>query len=213
MSKPVALVPVKSESDRVPDKNLKPFVDGASLAELKILNLLVAGFDVVVSSNDVRAEQLAVKYNVKFQRRPDVLCEDKVDLGELLRFCLAGYEDKPVYWAHVTSPLVRIETMQNAINLVDDDCCVLGVEKRQDFLWRDEVTPFNYDPYVQPRSQDLDVLYRVTGGIHMAMGHRFMKMEAVSFVPAVFVHLGGTEAIDIDNEPDWFLAGLVYKRQ
>lgn len=209
MSTPYALVPVKSHSERCPDKNLRPFHEELSLTEIKIRTLLKAGFKVIVSSNDDRAMHLAEQFDVQFQRRPDELCQDKVVLGDLFKFCLAGLEEQIVYWAHVTSPFVSIRSMQGALDLVGREHCVLGVKIQQHFLWGNLLEPINYDPYKQPRSQDLPEDYHVTGGIHMAYGKDFINARAVSFAPAEFVFLNAIESVDINTRDDWELAQAI----
>lgn len=209
MSEIYAVVPVKSHSERVEDKNLRPFHGEYSLTEIKLITLREAGFKIIVSSNDPRAGYLAQKYGAIYKERPNSLCKPTTDLQHLLVHCLEGLEQSFVYWAHVTSPFVRVETMKAAAKELNFKRCVLGVEVRQDFLWQDEYRAVNYDPYDQPPSQDLDPTYRVTGGIHMARGSRFIATGAVSFAPATFVELDSIESIDINTESEWLLARAV----
>jgi N-acylneuraminate cytidylyltransferase len=206
-----ALIPAKSLSRRVADKNFKPFADSLCLVERKILSLKAAGITRIrLSSDDPRAAIIAATYDVEFQSRPERLCGDVVNLQELFQFCLASWADKIVYWAHPTSPFITPETMLTALELAcsQSHVCVLGVQKITDFLWTDQ-GPFNYDPRNQPRSQDLPALYRITGGVHIARGKQFCEEGAVSFLPARFVPLSAIESIDIDTQDDWDLAQRV----
>jgi CMP-N-acetylneuraminic acid synthetase len=203
-----ALIPAKSRSRRVPDKNFKPFAGGLNLVERKILALRSAGVRRIrLSSDDDRARRIAASYDIEFQARPQSLCGDNVNLQELFEFCLASWSDTIVYWAHPTSPFISSKSISTALEIAlnSPSHCVLGVQKITDFLWT-ELGPYNYDPHNQPRSQDLSPLYRITGGIHIAAGERFCHEGAVSFSPARFINLSAFESIDIDTSDEWDLA-------
>lgn len=207
----VAVIPAKSTSKRVPDKNFKPIQAGLSLLELKIINLQLAGVPrIVVSSDDRRAEVISKNYGVEFQSRPPVLCDDTVVLKHLFSFCLSGLENNLVYWAHPTSPFVSPATITRALEVAQKfpEHCTLGVQELRDFFWTSD-EPINYDPHQQPRSQDLPPVYRVTGGIHISTGNAFCKMGAVSFQPAHFIYLSLLESIDIDTAEEWDIAAAL----
>lgn len=207
----VAVIPAKSDSRRVPDKNFAPFFRGLCLVELKILNLQHAGItEIVLSSNDFRARGIADKFGIEFQRRPDELCGDVVVLADLFRFCLRDLQDRLVYWAHPTSPFVTPSTMSSAVQIAEQnpESCTLGVQETREFFWSKD-RPINYDPCHQPRSQDLEPIYRVTGGIHIGQGRQFCIHGAVSFCPAYFVRISTIESIDINTPEDWGIASLL----
>jgi CMP-N-acetylneuraminic acid synthetase len=208
MEEVVALIPAKSTSERVPDKNFRPFHEGLCLVEWKIRQLQAAGIQhIIVSSNDVRARRIAKDFGARFQDRPHELCSNFIDLRALFAFCLRDVVDRLVYWAHPTSPFVRAASIRSAAESAKglDQGCVVGVQRLQEFLWSAD-GPINYDPHCQPRSQDLEPLFRVTGGIHMAFGKQFIAQGAVTFPPATFVELDAVESIDINSEEEWLLA-------
>jgi CMP-N-acetylneuraminic acid synthetase len=203
-----ALIPAKSYSQRVANKNFRPFFQDLSLVDLKILALQAAGItNIVLSSDDGRAEGLAKNRGVKFQRRPRALCGSEVNLAELFTFCLRDMEDDLVFWAHPTSPFVSSGSIRSAFDMATQGkhLCTIGVQKMQEFLWLSD-RPLNYDEKHQPRSQDLEPYFRVTGGIHIARGYDFCQSGAVSFRPHAFMELSAIESIDINANEDWDLA-------
>ena len=112
---------------------------------------------------------------------------------------------------HPTSPFVKPATIAKdamAVALQSPGTCVLGVKECREFLWT-EAGPMNYDPAIQPRSQDLKPIFSITGGVHCAFGRDFLKSGAVSFQPASLVRLHHPESIDIDDLDDWKLAQIV----
>ena len=78
----------------------------------------------------------------------------------------------------------------------------------QEFLWTPE-QPLNYDPSNQPRSQDLEPLYRITGGVHIARATLFIAAGAVAFTPHRFLPLPLLECFDINTPDEWNIAGLL----
>lgn len=207
-SEPVALVPAKKFSRRVPNKNFREFYCGLSLTEIKVIRVKQAGYrKIVISSDCAEAEAIARKHGVNFDFRPEWLCLDNVILRDLFSHCLREFRASQVYWAHPTSPFVSATTIKSATALSDanPNSCVLGVFGFQEFLW-DNNGPLNYDEANQPRSQDLPKLYRITGGIHMAKGEKFVASGAVSFRPAKFTELSLVESIDINTQEEWELA-------
>ncbi len=204
----VALIPAKATSERVPDKNFRSFHRGLCLVEWKIRQLQAAGIEhIVLSSDDARARTIARDYGICFQNRPHKLCGNVVDLQTLFEFCLRSFLDQLVYWAHPTSPFISATSIRSALEIAErlDQGCVVGVQRLQEFLWSAE-RPMNYDPHHQPRSQDLEPLFRVTGGIHMALGRNFIAQGAVTFLPVSFLELGVVESVDINTQEEWLLA-------
>jgi CMP-N-acetylneuraminic acid synthetase len=176
--------------------------------EWKIRRLQAAGIKhIIVSSDDARARTIAKNFGVRFQDRPRELCSDFVDLRTLFEFCLRDVVDQLVYWAHPTSPFVSPVSVRSAVESAErlDQACVVGVQRLQEFLWSAE-GPVNYDPHRQPRSQDLAPLFRITGGIHMALGRQFIAQGAVTFLPTGFVELSAVESVDINTQEEWLLA-------
>jgi CMP-N-acetylneuraminic acid synthetase len=134
------------------------------------------------------------------------LCADTVNLGRLFAEVLRPYEADLVYWAHVTSPFVTPASIAKALDSVatTPGLCVVGAELLREFLW-DEQGPRNYDPARQPNSQDLPPLWRVTGGIHAALGHRFIQMGSLVFAPHEFIEMTKIEGLDINTPDEWDL--------
>lgn len=212
MSEAIALVPARRGSVRVPRKNVRPFWKGLSLVQIKVMALLRSETvsRIIVSSDDELALEQAAALGADTCLRDSRLCGGHVDLGELFREVLAGQESNIVYWAHPTSPFVRPDTIDIAVRSVinNTSSCVLGVQRFQDFLWKAR-TPLNYDPRRQPRSQDLEPMWRVTGGIHVAMGRRFIEERCLVFERLAFRELTLLESLDIDTEEEWNLCSGV----
>ncbi len=204
----LAVIPAKKTSHRVPAKNLRSFWNGMSLLEIKIRVLKQCNFikQIIVSSDDEKALALAKSLGAYARLRSSDLCNDFVNLKELFQEVLAEFDSNLIYWAHPTSPFVKPVTIDKAIELAKNNTsnCIIGVEHLQEFLWSEE-GPINYDPKIQPRSQELPPLYRITGGIHIAVAHRFIEEGSLAFNPLMFFNMSKIESLDINTEDDWEL--------
>ena len=202
----IALVPARRASVRVPSKNTRPFFGEFSLLQLKILALRRCSLvtRIVVSSDDEVALGQASGLGAEARLRDPRLCGEYVELRELFETVLEDFREAVVYWAHPTSPFVLPGTIDRAIEgvLQDNDRCILGVQRCQDFTWSSPEAP-NYDPGRQPRSQDLPPQWRVTGGIHVATGLNFIRYGRLAFKPMSFLELSYPEALDIDTGDGW----------
>jgi CMP-N-acetylneuraminic acid synthetase len=203
-----AVVLAKGKSRRVPDKNFRPFFKGMSLVECKVLRLQALGLGTIkISSDDPRAERLAARMSVDFEHRPTRFCGDVTQVADWVNFSVSGWEERIVYWAFPTAPFVSASSIAKAVETTAsaDQGCTLGVQVLKEFLWGED-GPLNYDPTIMPRSQDLDPIYRITGGIHMAWGHAFLEAGAFAFGPPAFLPLPLVECMDINTEEEWALA-------
>ncbi|MFN3326307.1 MAG: cytidylyltransferase domain-containing protein [Bryobacteraceae bacterium] len=209
----IAVVPAKRISRRLPDKNVKPFWNDLSLIELKlsVLGHCPSIRRVIVTSDDDRAHQMANSFGAIQHWRSAKLCQDDMKFPDLFAEVLAGYEDAIVYWAHPTSPFVSPRTIEEAFRIVQerDRHCVLGVERLQDFFWGANRRPLNYNPLNQPRSQDLEPIWRVAGGIHVAVGRDFIERGGFAFEPLVMLEMSRTESLDINTGEDWSICQAV----
>jgi CMP-N-acetylneuraminic acid synthetase len=211
----VAIVPARGGSSRVRRKNIRPFWRGLSLVDVKLrmLTRCHAIDRTIVSSDDPVVLDRSQAFGAEAVRRPSHLCGDHVNLSELFREVLGSHRNRIVYWAHPTSPFVEPATVVRAVTMVREipERCVLGVERLQSFVW-EAGRPLNYDPAYQPRTQDLPPIWRVTGGIHVALGDRFIREGALAFEPVSLLEMSRIESLDIDTEEDWTLCSYVADR-
>ena len=104
------VIPAKTGSERVANKNWRPFVDGKCLVELTIEKLLAAGVDplnVFVSCEDeATALPVCERWRVHLILRNPELCGNEVPLTRWIREITAqvpGHSD--IGWAQVCDPL------------------------------------------------------------------------------------------------------------
>ena len=135
----VALIPVREGSQRVKNKNFRPFAKEKSLMHLKIRQLKEANcFDsIYVSSDSELAKEIAESEGINFLYRDPYMCGHESRLYEYNNYMLNTIPGNPVVaWTMVTAPLYQdyalaIEAYKNNSNEYDS---LMSVIKYDDFL-------------------------------------------------------------------------------
>lgn len=205
----VAVVPARSGSRRLRNKNVLPF-GGSNLLVHKIRQLkLVNGLDgIVVSSDSEEYLDMARSEGVETHKREPEFADDiKSPIGDVVRNICESIDCDDVLWAHCTSPLVSPSQYESAIAeyrsaIASGYDSLMSFEQIREFLWN-ENGPINYESGKgQPRSQDLPPLYRYNSGIVIAP--RLKMIEWGSYhgpKPYMFI-MDKMSSVDIDDGLD-----------
>ena len=114
-------LPVRSGSERVVNKNTKPFagIEGGLLAnKLRQLRETKNVDEVILSTNDNLAIEIAESMQfptLKIIRRPDCLGDSSTNLKDLIRYVNGIAEFEHILWGHVTTPLVGAKQYDEAV--------------------------------------------------------------------------------------------------
>ena len=155
-----AVIPIRKGSQRVRNKNIRPF-GGTTLLENKIKILREAGFfdDIIVNTDSEEAIELARANGVSWHRREPYYASSACSGSEFFQH-LGMVTDCDVFcYCPVTSPFVSSDTMTKCMALYEEKMaggcdCVSTVSDVKEFLWLDG-KPLNYDKHNAPNSQDL----------------------------------------------------------
>lgn len=211
----IAVVPMKLNNERLPNKNTKVFDNGKPLCYYILATLLkVEGINEIY----VYCSNPKIKYyipdGVKYLKRKESLDTSQTKMNEVLK-CFAEDVDADVYlMTHVTSPFVSAESIQAALNEVKSGeyDSALAVQKVQEFLWKDG-QPINYDLSNIPRTQDLPSIYSETSGFYIYKKDIIMEHNRrVGFKPYL-KEVSKIESIDIDEYEDFQIANAVFGMQ
>jgi len=116
----IALVPMKGHSERVPNKNLRPFC-GKPLCHWIISSLEKSHYvkNIVVNTDSQEiAENIRRNFDrVKIIDRPDEICGDFVSMNTIIAYDLSQLPGEHFLQTHSTNPLLNTETIDRAIDL------------------------------------------------------------------------------------------------
>ena len=207
-----AVIPVRKGSQRVKNKNLKPFAD-STLLDIKIETLKkVIGLDeIVVSSDSQEMLDIARKHNVTAHRREDYYASSEVNNSDFMVNLTTSVDSEYIMYSPCTSPLLSNETISECISKFRAGAQnIVTVTSQKHHMWLNG-QPLNYDPSDAPNSQDLPDIYSVNYGCCIiSCEYLHIYRNVVTDNPTFHV-TDEIESIDIDTEFDFMVAEHVYR--
>lgn len=214
MSKIIAVVPVRGGSQRVQNKNTRPFAD-TTLLDLKLQVLSgVSGLnDILVTTDCDICSSIARKHGVSLHRRDSFHAGSSVTNDQHWRHIAELTPGDIVFMTQVTSPLVRRSTHTNALKDYmesrDRFDSLNSVTLERKFLWKN-MAPLNYDVTRTPKSQDLPEIFSLNFAITIIDRETMIRRGNVVGDRPRFAELDKIESIDIDDSVDFKVAESLY---
>jgi CMP-N-acetylneuraminic acid synthetase len=220
-------LPVRKGSERVLNKNTRPFANFKhGLLELKLNVLIhVEGVnEIIVSTNDAECAKVghlfsSISNKVRVDNRPDHLASSDTSLSDLIKYVPTITDRKHILWTHVTSPFLETEDYNNAIKfyleaLVNGFDSLMSVVLFKNFLWSKEkndlVNRINEEKW--PRTQDLMDLYEIDSGLFIASKEVLQtRGDRIGSKPILFEN-DKIKSFDIDWEEDFIIAEAIYEK-
>ena len=182
MSEKIAFfLPTRKGSERVKNKNTRPFADiEGGLVENKIKQLLSTKHidEILFSSNDEMCIAIAEKYTsdsrLRIIPRPNELCLSTTNLQDLICYVPTITNADHILWGHVTTPLVEAKVYDTAIEqylskIIKGYDSLVSVKELKNFLLNQEGKLVNNTTNIPwPRTQDLEPLYEINHAIFLA---------------------------------------------
>lgn len=212
-----AIIPVRGGSERVLNKNLRPFA-GSTLLEVKIAQLLrVPGLEAVhVSSEDDRMLGIAERMGAVPHERDPFYATSSVPMSDVYAYMAGQVEADHVLLTHVTNPLAGPSVYSTLIAAYDPDGTrhdsITTVADVKDFLYEGG-RPLNFDPARKPRSQDLPDIVKLTHVVSIAPREMVTRSKQWFGERAEMVKLDALASFDIDTELDFEVAEFLFSRR
>jgi CMP-N-acetylneuraminic acid synthetase len=220
MTRIVAIVPMRHASERVPQKNYRPFA-GLPLYHHVVGSLLAAGaVDEVLIDTDspLIMEDAARSFpQVTVIERPERLRGGHVPMNDVLLHDVTRLTADWYLQTHSTNPLLRPETIDRAVAellaSVPDHDSLFSVTRLQTRLWDAAGRPMNHDPAVLLRTQDLPPVYEENSCLYVFSREGLeARHNRIGARPLLF-EIEREEASDIDEELDFAVAEFLYLRR
>ena len=213
-----AVIPVRAGSQRVKNKNLRPF-GNTNLLELKIKTLKkVDEIDnIIVSSDSDEMLELATKLGVKTHKRDSYYASSECPNYKFWQHLAEKVVDTDYFMmANCVAPFIKVNTYKAIIatfrNNINNNDCITTVENVKDFIWdADKIKAINYDGNLAPNSQNLPDLVKLTFAITIVSRHYVIDNCNIIGNNPMFYRLDQLEATDIDTMHDFVVAELLYK--
>jgi CMP-N-acetylneuraminic acid synthetase len=220
MTSIVALVPMRHHSQRVPGKNYR-LLAGRPLFSYILASLLSCPeIEQVVVDTDSAPVMEGLKRDfpaVRILERPESLRADMVSMNEILLYDTAQVRADFYLQTHSTNPLLRPETLSDAIRTFRADYprhdTLFSVTRLQTRLYDGAGRPLNHDPRTLIQTQDLPPVFEENSCIYLfdrtSLEQRHSRMGSR---PLMF-EIDPAEAWDIDQELDFEIAEFLIGRR
>lgn len=214
----IALMPMKGESERVHNKNMRQF-NGQPLCSV-MLDKLVASehIDRVVVNTDspVIKEFIEERYSkVTVVDRPEDLLGHDISMNKIIGHDIELFPADLYLQTHSTNPLLTLQTIDAAIEKLKADNgnhdSLFSVTKFQTRFYNQDGSAINHNPEILIKTQDLPALYEENSCIYLFTKEAFSKNNRrIGNAPIMF-EMEPIEAVDIDVEEEFVLAEKLFK--
>ena len=208
----VAIVPMKLNNRRLPQKNTKAFTNGKPLCYYILSTLLsISEIDeVYVYCSNPQIKEF-IPEGVTYLQRSELLDKDTTSMTEVLTRFTEEVPADIYVMTHTTAPFITKESIIKGLIAVKSGSydSSFAAKKLQDFLWKDGF-PFNYSLDNIPRTQDLPQLYEETSGFYIYKQSVMADMHRRIGNTPFIVEVGEIESVDIDEPEDFMIADAIY---
>ena len=208
----VAVVAVRAGSQRVPNKNIRPFGD-TTLLDLK-LNVLknTSGLnEIIVNTDSKDMIEIARKHGVSYMKRDRYFASSEATNSEFHRHIAEVTNADNIFLAPVCSPFISARRHSEIIKIFHESKCdsVTSTTPIIGHLWKDG-SPLNYDRLNVPNSQDLPFIEMLNYGISLITRDSMLEVSGLVGLDPKFMNLSFIESIDINEMEEFRLAESLY---
>lgn len=208
-------IPLKTNSERVPNKNLRPFYNDESLFDIKAKQLLkvFAPEDIYVSSENPDVERIVQRYGFNFHLRDIELTKSTARENQIVKAITDVIKGKPdIMWVQVTQPLFNefreIVDIWNGIDNFYDSLVV--VKKISHHILDERGNPVNFNfGYWHKISQELPSLYEVTWSAFI-MKREFLEQAYYQIGRTPYLYVTDKHLVDINDMKEFEAASILY---
>jgi len=216
-NKTIAIIPARGGSQRLPNKNTK-LLGGIPLIAHSILFAKENGVDkIMVSTDDVKIKEVALKYGADVQIRPKKLATDESPTIDTLRHVLENSDENydTVVLLQPTNPLRPTKLFKEAYQKFMEgnfDSLMTVTRNHQKFgkISNDKFVPFNYK--IGQRSQDLESLYFENGLLYITKASLILEDKILGENNFPFIVEHPFAHVDIDTLEDFEYAEYLMNR-
>lgn len=216
----IAIIPARSGSKGIADKNIRPFCGVPLLARTIRAAKAAASVDrVVVSTDSESYAALARGEGAEVVIRPPELSADEASSESALLHALQETKAEPrwIVFLQCTSPFTRAEDIDRLVGAAEAAGADSGLTAvaSHSFVWRNAgdggVTGVNHDKSVRLRRQDRDAEFVENGAVYVMDGKGFARHRHRFFGKTVLSEMPEWTRLEIDSANDWAAAEAVFR--
>ena len=225
--KVVFFLPTRKGSERVKNKNTRPFAGiNGGLVENKLRQISLSKLvdEIILSTNDEESMRIARNFSsleprLRIVPRPEELCLSSTNLVDLIKYVPTITEADHILWGHVTTPLVDGAQYDAAIEQYfakrqEGYDSLVSVTELRNFLLDGEGNQVNNNTSIPwPRTQDLQPLYEINHAIFLTSREVYEgQQNRIGTRPTLFL-MDKIQSLDIDWPEDFVIAETIFQKK
>ena len=206
----IALVPMRHESERVPQKNLRPLAGKPLYAHILETLQACAQVEQIVVDTDSPTIWEGIEAGfpgILLLERPKHLRGGDVPMNEVLLHDVTQVPAQFYLQTHSTNPLLKAATIKRAIDdyfaAYPENDSLFSVTRLQARLWSAGTEPINHDPAELIRTQDLAPVFLENSCVYIFERKSFLQRKNRIGISPIRFEIQADEAIEIDRESDF----------
>jgi CMP-N-acetylneuraminic acid synthetase len=214
----LALVPMRHHSQRVPGKNFRMLADKPLYQH--IIETLLAVPEIGQVLVDTDSDQIRDGLHRDFPEvlvteRPEHLRADTMSMNDVLLYDASLAEADFYLQTHSTNPLLKPESISNAICTFVADYpahdSLFSVTRLQTRLYDQNGKALNHDPNILIQTQDLLPVYEENSCLYIFTRENLARRHNRLGERPLMFEIDSAEAWDIDEELDFAIADFLMK--
>ena len=212
----LTLVPMKENSTRVPDKNIRD-LNGKPVCHWIIETLSKSKYidEIIINTDSEKIVNLVSNFDkVKVINRPKHLLGDEISIQPLIAHDIEFAKNELILQTHSTNPLLKHITIDDAIekfikNSKQYDALFSVTPFQQRFYYKD-ITPINHNPKNLIQTQLLEPIYHENSCIYIFSRETNRKVKTGKN-PMIY-EMEHLESVDIDEMHDFLWAEFLISK-
>jgi N-acylneuraminate cytidylyltransferase len=217
--KNIAIIPARSGSKRLPNKNIMllggiPLMAHSILEAKKYPSIID---EIYVSTDDNQMKEIALSFGAQVIDRPAEISGDLAPTVTALKHVLESisYAVDNVFLLQPTNPLRPINLLADAYSLfqnhqTDSLMTVTQNHRKLGKISHNEFLPYNYA--IGQRSQDLEPLYYENGLLYIIASQLIWQEKIMGDNPFPMIVNHSYASVDIDTQDDFDFAEYLFKK-
>ena len=217
MPKVNVILPIRSGSKRIVNKNIKLINNKPlyqfivhTLKNCKYIEKIIINTDYEIIYDRYRNDK---KVNVI--KRKDHL-KGNCNINYVIKSTLEETSGNYFLQTHVTNPLLKSDTIDNAIELyfknIEKYSCLFSVHKVQKRFWDSNAEPINHNYTDEPTTQSLETYYEENSCLYIFSRESFLINDnRIDNNNKKMFEISKKESWDIDDEDDFVMVSKLLK--
>ena len=218
----VGIIPAKSVSDRLKNKNFKKFNGKPMIAWTIETALKSKLFDkIIVSTDDVKVKKILKKYKIEIIIRPKKLNKEKYGIIEIINYNLEKirYKVSAICCLFPCAPLMQAQDIKRGYKkLILNKCkfvfaaSIFSHPVEKSFkLKNNKIKMIFNEKFVEKSSKFLSKTYHDVGYFYWGKTNTWRKNKWSYNSKVSFIEIPHWRAQDLDTLDDWKKTDLIFK--